>query len=88
MTQGVLWYFPKAIEEVAKVSAFGAQKYEVPFSDQNWMYVHDGINRYSDALARHHLVAGELDEESGLLHAAHRAWDALAVLELMLHKEE
>ena len=51
------------------------------------MTVPGGPARYTDAMLRHHFAeAGgeELDGESGMLHAAHRAWNALAVLELKL----
>jgi hypothetical protein len=38
-------------------------------------------------MLRHHFIKeedGEYDAESGLLHDAHRAWNALAALELRL----
>ena len=50
----------------------------------------NGLARYTDAMLRHHFAeAGgeELDEDSGLRHAAHRAWNALAVLELELREK-
>lgn len=79
----VLGGFPRALERVVQVGTFGANKY----SDDGWLSVDDGHARYTDALLRHHFAeAGgeELDRESGMLHAAHRAWNALAVLELKL----
>jgi len=82
----VLESFPRALTEVAKVAGFGAKKY----TRGGFISVPDGINRYEDALGRHTLgqfIDGDLDEESGLYHAAHRAWCALAVLELKLRKE-
>jgi hypothetical protein len=85
--RGVLQYFPLALAAVAEVSAFGAQKYQVPYEDQNWRLVDDGKLRYEDALSRHTLdyAGGEMyAQDSKLLHAAHRAWNALAVLELIL----
>ncbi len=85
--RGALDYFPRALEQVAAVSTFGATKY----SWKGWETVPEGIERYSDALVRH-LVAhskGELkDSDSGLLHASHTAWNALARLELLLRKLE
>ena len=51
------------------------------------MEVPDGVNRYTDALARHLLaeaIGEKVDPESGLYHAAHAAWNALARLDLML----
>ena len=79
----VLGGFPRALERVVQVGTFGANKY----SDDGWLTVPNGLSRYNDAMLRHHFAeAGgeELDGESGMLHAAHRAWNALAVLELKL----
>lgn len=87
IVQGCLHYFPTALKAVAEVSAYGADKYCVPFSDKNWARVADGANRYMDADGRHLLGEAEegmYDRESGLLHAAHHAWDALARLQLLL----
>ena len=85
--QGCLQYFPRALMCVANVSAYGAKKYDVPFSDKNWSRLDDAFNRYTDGLARHLTLEGvsERDDESGLLHAAHAAWNALARLELLLN---
>ena len=55
------------------------------------MSVPHGCERYTDAMYRHLLAeaAGQqCDAESGLAHAAHAAWCALARLELMLRDEE
>jgi hypothetical protein len=85
--RGALDYFPRAIEAVANISAFGASKY----AWKGWESVDDGVARYSDAMVRH-LTAeskGEVfDRDSGLRHAAHCAWGALARLELMIKGEE
>ena len=75
--------FSIAITEVAKVGTYGAKKY----SDNGWVAVPDGVNRYTDAMYRHLLkeASGEsTDNETGILHAAHAAWNALARLELMM----
>jgi hypothetical protein len=75
-----------AMQAIAEVGTYGAAKY----SDDNWLEVEDGIERYTDAMYRHLLdeAAGEaLDDESGLMHAAHAAWNAIARLELMLRLE-
>lgn len=80
----VLGDFARALLEVGKVGTYGAQKY----ADSNWLQVENARERYSDAMLRH-LLAEELedyDEESGLLHAAHVAWNALARLELQLRR--
>lgn len=86
--QGVIDYFPLAIEAVANVSAAGAAKY----TWKGWETVPDGINRYGNASVRHMLkesYEGMYDsdfEARGLkiLHAAQTAWNDLARLELIL----
>lgn len=85
--QGAIWYFPMALNEVARVSAFGATKYNW---NKGWLAGKDAFPRYSDALVRH--LGKEAYEEldtgpkgSQLLHAAHVAWNALARLEVLLY---
>lgn len=85
--RGLLEYFPRACIAVANVSAFGASKYMW----NGWEAVNDGATRYGDAGARHvvkAVIEGPLDTDSGLLHAAHEAWNALARLELILRDME
>jgi hypothetical protein len=85
--RGVVEYFPRAINAVGEISTFGARKY----AWNGWESVEDGINRYSDAMVRHLFKEGageRIDPDSGLLHAAHTAWGALARLELMLREQE
>ena len=79
--------FARALLEVSAVATFGAEKYTA----NGWMSVPNGLDRYTDAMYRHLLAeaAGQqCDAESGLVHAAHAAWCALARLELMLRDEE
>lgn len=77
----LLSQFTLALRAVAEVGEHGAKKYTLG----GWQYVEDGYNRYSDALLRHCLsVDGDVDSDSGLLHDAHAAWNALARLELKL----
>lgn len=82
----VLRGFSRALQEVSKVGTFGAEKY----SPNGWKEVKNGKERYDDATWRHLLQENpdSLDEESGLLHAAHAAWDALATLEFLLKEKE
>lgn len=85
--KGAIAYFPRAIEAVATVSAFGASKY----AWAGWRHVPNGFDRYSDAMVRHLVAEAKdevLDPESGLLHAAHAAWGALARLELLIMERE
>lgn len=75
--------FANALDAVAEVTTFGAQKY----TPNGWVSVPDGVNRYTDAMQRHFFDEAKgdvLDQDSGLMHAAHLAWNALARLELML----
>lgn len=77
--------FPLALLEIGKVATFGAAKY----TDNGWVEVENGVERYTDAMYRHQLAEATdqwLDDESGLAHAAHAAWCALARLELLLRE--
>lgn len=78
--------FRLAIIEVAKVWAFGADKY----SKGNWRYVENGENRYTNAMLRHLCAEmdNDTDSESELLHAAHVAWNALARLHFIISKSK
>lgn len=83
----VLGGFARALLEVGKIGTFGANKY----TDHGWIDVPNGEQRYTDALLRHLLAerSGEhADSESGLPHAAHAAWCALARLDLQLRQLE
>lgn len=83
----VIGGFARALMEVSEVGTFGANKY----TDNGWIDVPDGIQRYTDAMYRH--LAKEsmgelLDQDSEILHAAHTAWNALARLDLMLRGKQ
>lgn len=85
--QGVLQYFPRALNAVSMVSLVGAKKY----AWKGWESVADGVNRYGDALGRHILaenIEGPVDADTQQLHAAQQAWNALARLELILRESE
>lgn len=59
-----------AIDSMAKVMTFGANKY----APNSWQNVEDGLERYRAALLRHTFAIqrGEhVDQESGLPHSAH-----------------
>lgn len=84
--RGLLSYFPRACLAVANVSAAGATKY----SWNGFASVPDGVNRYSDATARH-IVNESIDgpyDPDGFLHKAQVAWNSLAALELWLREHE
>lgn len=78
--------FRAPLIEVAKVWAFGADKY----AKGNWAHVLGGRDRYTNAMLRH-LVAevdSTTDDESKMLHAAHVAWNALARLWFIIQEEK
>lgn len=78
---------PRALEAVGVVLTFGAQKYEA----HSWQHVEDNHNRYWAAKTRHELARAkgeERDPETGLLHLAHEACNALFLLELALMEME
>lgn len=81
LAECVLSGFGAALSQVIEVGTFGAKKY----TPDGWKTVDDGIRRYKEAAARHQLAIwrGEkIDEESGLPHRAHLAWNQLAILSL------
>ena len=80
----VLGAMSRAVRAVSEVGTFGANKY----SDDGWVDVPKGIERYTDAMLRHYLDEQlEVDDrESKLKHAAHLAWNAMARLELMIRE--
>lgn len=88
--QGFFNYFGRAIFAVAWVSEYGDRKYTQPGKPHYstaWQNVVDGEARYGDADCRHRLkpqMEGDYDAESGLAHLAHKAWNAMAELELAL----
>lgn len=82
----VLGDFAPALAAVVRVGTFGANKY----TDHGWLVVPNGFQRYADAQMRHALShqMGELtDPDSGELHLAHEAWNALAKLTLYINSK-
>ena len=82
----VLRDMARAVEGVARVATFGANKY----SDGGWLSVPNAVSRYEDALQRHmlRLAQGEKnDPDSGLPHRHHMAWNILAIAELELRAD-
>lgn len=78
-----LFSFPDALAHVDRIGKFGARKY----TKGGFLEVPNGQMRYLNAGLRHlkQQLRGELyDPESKELHLAHRAWNALAELQLFL----
>lgn len=79
----VLGDFADALWSVGMVGTYGANKY----TDKGWQEVGNGIERYGNAMLRHYFNYRKgiaFDDESGLSHLAHMAWNALAILQLHL----
>ena len=78
--------FNKALLDVGYIGTFGARKY----TPNGWKAVENLYERYSSALLRHMFAAMSprvkdiYDNETGRLHLAHVAWNALALTEHML----
>lgn len=74
---------PTALLELAKVAGYGAKKY----ATHNYLLGYE-YTLSINAASRHLLqfAAGEdLDPETGLCHAAHAAWNCLALVSFYLH---
>lgn len=95
IVRGVIQYFPRAIEAVANLSAYGASKY----SWKGWEKVENGIARYADAAGRHAIkesIEGPWDlaalndphHPANVLHKTQIAWNDLASLELYLRENK
>jgi dATP/dGTP diphosphohydrolase, N-terminal len=83
--RGLVDYFPQAISAVSEVSQKGAEKY----TWKGWETVPEGFERYSDAMMRHLCAESheDIDQDTGCLHAAQVAWNALARLQLLINAE-
>ena len=81
--------FSNALEEVAKVTTVGANKY----TPNGWCEVPDGSVRYMDAFGRHLLALGKgetMDNGkggTGCYHKAQIIWNLLASFELELREK-
>jgi hypothetical protein len=79
---GVIKYFPDAILEVAKCSKAGNDQHH-PDLPLHWDRTKS--SDHLDALARHLIQAGQIDDD-GILHSTKVAWRALANLQVELEK--
>ena len=74
-----------ALEMVAQVMAHGAKRY----GENSWQKVEG--RRYEAAMLRHYAAykcGGTVDSDSGLLHLAHMACNAIFILALEIRKNE
>jgi len=81
---GVIKYFPKALMEIARVSLAGNKQHH-PDKPLHWD--REKSTDDFDALARHLIDAGTIDDD-GIRHTAKVAWRALACLEKELEAME
>lgn len=82
--RGVLKYFPDAIKEISKCSLAGNDQHN-PNTELHWDRSKSGDEL--DALSRHLLQAGEIDDD-GIRHSAKVAWRALANLQKEIEKDK
>jgi len=83
-SRGCIRRFPRAILAVAALSKRGAEKYDVPLENTDFLRLPDAKDMFEEAGLRHLLMGsidGPFDPDFGMLHKQHRAWDALADLE-------
>lgn len=77
----------KEIEDIVRVYTAGAEKY----GSNQWQNLDDGYNRYKAALFRHlveYEKGNEVDKDTGCLHLAQVAWNAIAMLYYSKQKAE
>ena len=84
VASGVLFYFPDALVEVARVSFLGNEQHN-PGKPLNWDRSKSGDEL--DALSRHLLQAGTRDDD-GQRHSAKLAWRALSNLQKEIEAEQ
>lgn len=84
MAEGVLWYFPNALAEVARVSKAGNDQHN---PGQPMHHARGKSMDHADCILRHLADAGELDGD-GLRHTAKVAWRALALLQEEIERDE
>lgn len=75
------------LEKIAEVYTAGAAKY----GDHNWENLENGYERYKGAMLRHltEVEKGNaIDEDTGCLHIAQVAWNAIAMLHFKLKEYE
>lgn len=84
MAEGVLWYFPAALAEIARVSKAGNDQHN---PGQPMHHARGKSTDHADCILRHLADAG-LKDSDGLRHTAKVAWRALALLQEELERDE
>ena len=83
LAEGVLWYFPNALAEVARVSKRGNEQHN---AGEPLHWAREKSTDHADCILRHLIEAGTVDGD-GQRHTAKVAWRALALLETELIRE-
>lgn len=83
MAEGLLWYFPNALAEVAQVSKAGNDQHN---PGQPMHHARGKSTDHADCIIRHLVDAGTVDID-GQLHSAKVAWRALALLQEELEQK-
>lgn len=84
MAEGLLWYFPNALAEVARVSKAGNDQHN---PGQPMHHARGKSTDHADCIMRHLVDAGTIDTD-GQRHTAKVAWRALALLQEELEAAE
>ena len=82
IAEGVLWYFPNALAEVARVSKVGNDQHNAGLPLH---HARDKSKDHADCILRHLIDAGQIDKD-GQRHSAKVAWRALALLQEELER--
>ena len=81
--------FPNALFAISEVMTWAAEN--KGYKPNDWKNLPDSFMAFTGAAGRHRvkrLRGEELDDESGLLHLAHEAFNVLALLETTLLEDE
>lgn len=84
MADGLLYYFPNALAEVARVSYFGNMQHN-PGQPMHW--ARGKSTDHENKILRHLVDAGKRDSK-GIRHSAYLAWRALALLQEEIERDE
>lgn len=84
IADGVLYYFPNALAEIAKVSKAGNDQHN-PGEPMHWS--RGKSTDHANKIIRHLIDAGKRDGK-GMRHSAYMAWRALALLQEEIERDE
>ena len=84
LADGLLYYFPNALAEVAKVSRIGNEQHN-PGEPMHW--ARGKSTDHANKIMRHLVDAGGKDGK-GVRHSAYMAWRALALLQEEIERDE